>query len=157
MADFASTDVTVTIATRDREIFGATAGKNGTIATVAFGDGALTYNTGGVPMPAIGTFGFHKAIDLGMIQQPVANGFVYKYDSANRKIKIFTQGFTTGSTGAGATENGALVENSVGAEAAAPRMSKTAVDTTYDMGPLIELPDGLAPAAVSLKILFIGE
>lgn len=157
MGDFASTDVTVTIATRDREIFGATAGKNGTIAVVAFGNGALTYNTGGVPMPAIGVFGFHKEIRLGIIQQPVANGFVYKYDKDNRKIKIFTQGFTTGSTGAGATENGALVLNSLGAEAAAPRMSKTAVDTVYDMGGLIEMPDGSAIPAVSLEILFIGE
>jgi hypothetical protein len=88
MGAFASTDITVTIASRDREIAGAAAGRNQTIASVAFGDGSLTYATGGVPMPAIGTFGFRNEIKMGLIEQPPANGFIYKYDATNRKIKI---------------------------------------------------------------------
>lgn len=157
MGAFASTDVTVTIASRDREIAGAAAGRNMTLATVAFGDGSvLTYATGGVPMPAIGTFGFRNEITMGLIQQPAANGFIYKYDASARKIKIFTQGVRTGSTGAGAAENGARVENSFAVEGAA-RLPNTAVDTTYDIGQLIELPNGSAPAAVTLQILFIGD
>jgi hypothetical protein len=156
MGAFASTDITVTIAARDREIAGAQAGRNMTIATVAFGNGSLTYATGGVPMPAIGTFGFRNEIKQGLIQQPSANGFIYKYDATNRKIKIFTQGVRTGSTGAGAAENGARVEDSFAAEGAA-RLPNTAVDTTYDIGQMIELPSGSAPAAVSMDILFIGD
>ncbi|MCX5818449.1 MAG: hypothetical protein NT047_00825 [Deltaproteobacteria bacterium] len=157
MGAFASTDVTVTVAGRDREIAGAAAGRNQTIATVTFGNGSLTYATGGVPMPAIGTFGFRNEIKMGLIEQPPANGFFYKYDAVNRKIKIFTQGFTSGSTTAGAAESGALVLNSLGVEATAPRMPTTAVNTVYDMGPLVELANGATPAAVTMNILFIGD
>jgi hypothetical protein len=156
MGAFASTDVTVTIASRDREIAGASAGRNQTIATVAFGDGSLAYATGGVPMPAIGVFGFRNEIKMGLIEQPPANGFIYKYDAENRKIKIFTQGVRTGSSVVGAAETGALVENSFAAEGAV-RLPHTAVDTTYDIGQMIELPNGSAPAAVSMNILFIGD
>lgn len=156
MAYFASTDITVTVAAKDRNIFGAAGQKNGTIATVAFGDASLQYATDGVPMPAIGTFGYHKEIALGLIQQPSANGFLYKYDSTNRKIKIFTQGIKTGATAAGAPENGALVKNSLGVQGT-PRMPNTVASTTYDMGEPIELPNGTAIAAVSIKLLLIGE
>jgi hypothetical protein len=156
MGAFASTDITVTIASRDREIAGAAAGRNQTIASVAFGDGSLTYATGGVPMPAIGTFGFRNEIKMGLIEQPPANGFIYKYDATNRKIKIFTQGIRTGSTTVGASGTGGLIENSFAAETAA-RLPNSAVDTTYDIGQLIELPSGSAPAAVTLQILFIGD
>ena len=156
MAHFANTDVTVTIAARDREIAGATAGRNMTLASVAFGDGALEYDTGGVPLPAIGTFGFRKEIAMGLIQQPSANGFYYKYDATNRKIKIFTQGVTTGSTVAGVSGNGALLENSFAAEGVV-RLPNSAIDTTYDLGQMIELPHGSVPAAVTLQILFIGD
>jgi len=156
MGAFASTDITVTIASRDREISGAQAGRNQTIASVAFGDGSLTYGTGGVPMPAIGTFGFRNEIKMGLIEQPYANGFIYKYDATNRKIKIFTQGVRMGSTAAGAPENGANIEDSFAAEGVLT-MPNSAVDTTYDIGQMIELPNGSTPAAVSMNILFIGD
>jgi len=156
MAHFASTDVTVTIAARDREIAGAQAGRNLTLASVAFGDGALEYDTGGIPMPAIGAFGFRNEIALGLIQQPSANGFYYKYDATNRTIKIFTQGVRTGSTVAGVSGNGALMENSFAVEGVV-RLPNSAVDTTYDLGQMIELPHGSVPAAVTLLILFIGD
>lgn len=156
MAAFVSTDVTITLGKDERDIGGGGVFKNLSIATIAFGDDSLTYATGGVPLPAIGSFGLKRALDLMVIEQPSANGFTYRYDRTAHKIKIFTQGFSTGATGAAATEDGALVNNSLGAEAVAPRMSKTAVSTTYDMGPLIELPDALAPAAVTLKALVVG-
>jgi hypothetical protein len=156
MAHFASTDVTVTIASRDREIAGAQAVRNLSIASIAFGDGALEYDTGGVPLPAIGAFGFRNEIKMGLIQQPSANGFYYKYDATNRKIKIFTQGVRTGSTIAGVSGNGALLENSFAVEGVV-RLPNSAVDTTYDLGQMIELPHGSVPAAVSMDILIIGD
>ncbi len=156
MAELASTNVTVTVNSRDREIAGAQAGKNLTLASITFGDGALTYPTGGVPLPAIGMFGFRNAIDFCAIQQPVGNGFVYKYDATNHKIKIFTQGFVTGATAAAVNENGALAKNSGGAEGA-PRIPNTVASTTYDMGGMIELPATVAPTAVTLKLLMVGE
>ena len=156
MAGIASTDVTVTISVRDRDIAHGRAGKNITVASVTFGDGALTYPTGGVPLPAIGVFGYQREVAFVDVQQPVGNGFDYRYDETNHKLKIRTQGFVTGSTAATACESGALVENSAAAEGSA-RLANTAVDTTYDMGGLIELPATIAPAAVTVKLLMFGE
>jgi hypothetical protein len=59
-----------------------------TFPTVAFGNGVLTYPALGVPMPAIGYFGFLKAIKRAYFEQP-ANGFLYHFDRANHKIRIF--------------------------------------------------------------------
>jgi hypothetical protein len=156
MAAIGSTDVTVTISDRDKDIGHGPLSKNITIAGVAFGNGALTYPTGGVPLPTIGNFGYQRQIDFGAIEGDPGNGFVYKYDRANHKILIYTMGVVTGSTGAGATENGALAEDSAAAETVV-RLSNTAVDTTYDLGPLIELPSGIAPAATALRMLLLGE
>ena len=157
MAAIASTNVAVTVAPAKREMAGAGAFKNFTQAQIVFGDGSLTYPTGGVPLPALGNFGLHKGIDLALIEQPPANGFIYKFDRVNHKIKIFTQGVRTGSTSATTNGNGALVEDSLSVEAAGPRLPNTAPDTTYDMGQLIELPAAIAPVAVTLDVLLIGE
>jgi hypothetical protein len=87
MAELASTDVTVSLDARDREPFGL---RNiMTFPSIAFGDGALTYPAGGVPMPAIGNFGMKKAVTRMHIEQP-ANGNSYHYDKTNNKIRIFT-------------------------------------------------------------------
>jgi hypothetical protein len=160
MANFASTDVTITVRPNDRNIAGVGgASKDIVYATIAFGDGNLQYATGGVPLPAIGNFGLLREIDLMLIEQPSANGFIYKYDHTAHKIKIFTQGFSTGITAAVTLNDktGALVKNSAGIEATGPRMPDTAASTTYDMGPMIELPNGTAPAAVTLRALVIGN
>jgi len=157
MAALTSTNVAVAVTPAQRDMAGAGAFKNFTLAQITFGNGTLTYPTGGVPLPDKSAFGLHKAIDLVLIEQPPANGFVYKYDKDNHKIKIFTQGVLTGATAAAANEDGALVKNSGGVEAAAPRLPKTAANQTYDLGPMIELPSSIAPAAVTLPLLVIGE
>lgn len=154
MTAIAAANVAVTVSTRNRDIWPA-APKRCQIALVAFGDGALTYPTGGVPLPAMGVFGFHTVIEFGAIEQPI-NGFLYKYDRANHKLLIYAQGFTTGATAAAANENGALVVNSAGAQGV-PRIPNTAASTTYDMGPLKELPATVAPAAVSFLMMMIGQ
>lgn len=154
MTAIASTDVTITLAAQNVDVMPGM--KTVCLPTIAFGNGTLTYPTGGVPLPAIGKFGMKRELQRLLLQQPSANGFVYKYDSANHKIKIFTQGVTTGSTAATTSASGALIENSAGAESAA-RLYGTAVDTTYDLGGMIELPATIAPAAVSIPAIAIGE
>jgi hypothetical protein len=156
MAAITSSDVTVTVSARDREIAGGGAFKNLTLATVAFGDGSLTYPTGGVPLPTIGSFGLHGGIDAAILIPPPGDGFVYKYDKANHKILIYSQGIRTGSTAANACGNGALVEDSEAAETVV-RASGTAIDTTYDLGPLRELPAASTPSATTLQMLVIGS
>jgi len=86
MTAFATTDVTVTVS---RDIGHGAIGKNLSVATVAFGDSALTYATGGVPMPAIGVFGYQKDIEFFQVQQPNGNNYHYRYDDTNNKIKIY--------------------------------------------------------------------
>lgn len=154
MAAIASTNVTVTVTPAGRDIFPGSP-KLVVLASVVFGDGSLTYPTNGVPMPAIGNFGFKKAIQFAVVDPPI-NGFVYKYDRTNHKILIYTQGMTTGSTGTTTSGNGALAENSAGAETAV-RLANSAADTTYDFGPLKEMAATIAPAAVTLQLLLVGE
>jgi len=156
MAVIAAANVAVSLPARSRDLGGISAVKEISLATITFGNGTLTYPTGGVPLPAIGQFGFKKAIDAVFVAQPPGNGFVYKYDQANHKMKIFTQGAVTGSTAAADATSGAKAENSAGAETNV-RLMGTAVDTTYDLGPLIELPNTIAPAEVSIPLLMIGE
>ena len=155
MAAITAADVTVTVNQQDRDCAGVDAFKNFTLATVAFGDGSLTYPTGGVPLPAIGSFGLHKGIDFVAIQQPYNNGAVYKFDIANHKIVVMTPSVRTGSTAIEACANGALIENSVGAEQTA-RLSGVAIDTNIDLGPMREIGN-LAIAAITLKLLIIGQ
>lgn len=83
MAAITSSDVTVTV--RYRERIGK---KTRVMATVSFGDGALTYPSGGVPLPAKSYFRL-SSIDAFHIEAPSGNGYVYKYDAANHKIKMF--------------------------------------------------------------------
>ena len=59
-----------------------------TFPAVAFGDTILTYPALGIPMPAIGKFGFHFAIKRAYIEQP-GNGYIYSFDRANHKLRIF--------------------------------------------------------------------
>jgi len=157
MAALASTDVVVTVNPGDREIAGGAAFKNISIASIVFGDGSLTYPTNGVPLPAIGVFGFRKAIQFGLVAQAPGDGFVYKYDKTNHSIRVYTQGLKTGATGAGGeTDTGALTKNSAGAEATV-RAINTVASTTYDLGPMIELPAAIALASTTLQLLLIGE
>lgn len=86
MTALASTDVTITLNARDRECFSGTKAFN--MGTISFGDGALTYATGGVPMPAKGHFGMKKQLQK-MLLIPPCSAYGYAYDSANNKIKIY--------------------------------------------------------------------
>lgn len=85
MTALASSDVTVTINPSDRNILGRIKMNSGEIA---FGDGVLTYPFGGIEMPTIGNFGMNKEITNLQILDSV-DGYIYKYDQANRKIKMF--------------------------------------------------------------------
>jgi len=107
-------------------------------------------------LPAKEQFGFRLGIDFCAVEPDPDDGFFYKFDATNHKLKIFTQGITTGSTTVANNEDGALVEDSFAAEGL-PRIPHTAVDTTYDLGQLIELPNGSAPAATTAKLLLVGE
>ena len=88
MAFIGPADVTVTLNPED--IDRSPDGRIGmrTFPTVQFGGTAKQYSALGIPMPAIGKFGFHFAIKRAYIEQP-GNGFIYSFDRANHKLRIF--------------------------------------------------------------------
>ena len=154
MTAIAATDVAVTVSTRNRDIMPGMP-KRAQIASVVFGNGTLTYPTGGVPLPAKGIFGFNKAIEFGVIEQPI-NGYLYKFDRTNHKILIYDQGVTTGHTTVDDATTGALVLNDALAEGAA-RLMGTAIDTIYHFGAMKEVPATFVPAATTLLMFMLGE
>lgn len=89
MGNLAATDVTVTLPSRDRDIGHGALRKEVSIATVTFGDGALTYPAGGVPMPAIGSFGFKREVKIVLPMVSAMDIYVYKYDATNNKLAMY--------------------------------------------------------------------
>jgi hypothetical protein len=81
-----ASDVTVTLVPED--IDRSPDRRTRTLPTVSFGDGADTYPALGIPMPPVYVFGVNFKIDRVAIEQP-ANGYVYHFDRANHKIRIF--------------------------------------------------------------------
>lgn len=59
------------------------------ILSIAFGNGALTYPAGGIPLLK-GKMGLPTDVqEFGLIDPASANGFVYKYDKTNNKLRIY--------------------------------------------------------------------
>lgn len=87
MAAIAAGDVSYTMQERTNQVEADS--KRGALFLVAFGDGALTYPAGGVPLTKA-NLGCPNAIEQLLFVDPAsANGFVYKYDYVNEKIRIY--------------------------------------------------------------------
>lgn len=88
MADIAAADVTYTEQAGTAKAGTADPRREG-IFSVAFGNGTLTYPTGGVPLDKA-KLGCPSQLDeLIILDSGNANGFVYKWDAANNKIRIY--------------------------------------------------------------------
>lgn len=100
MADIAANNVTYTLqAGTEKRI----QGKYEAQFSIAFGNGSLTYPTGGVPL-AKASLGCPNSLEELVLLDPAnANGFVYKWDKTNNKLRIY-QGDNDGAS------DGALVE-----------------------------------------------
>jgi len=58
--------------------------------TITFGDGALTYPSGGVPMPTYPSFGMKRNLEHLVLTDPgSASGLDYKWDKTNNKIRMY--------------------------------------------------------------------
>ena len=100
MADIAATNVTYTINERTR-----IGRKYFVEATVAFGDGALHYLSGGVPLTN-SKLGFRRGMDAFVVMESGGNALLYEWDKSANTIRIFTEGRveqTAGSTDIAAT------------------------------------------------------
>lgn len=66
------------------------------VVKLVFGDGALTYPAGGVPVPAAGAFGFKRFLEyLTYLDTSNGDAFLYKWDFVNQKIRIYTTSTNT--------------------------------------------------------------
>lgn len=85
MAAIAASDVTYSLVRKDI----GESGRRQINASISFGDGALTYPAGGVPLTKA-KLGLPNTVDSLVLNDPAsANGFVYKYDAANEKLRIY--------------------------------------------------------------------
>ena len=117
MADIAASDVTYTLNAREYSV------GEGYVNDVSltFGNGALTYPSLGVPLTK-GKQGCPNNISRAVfVDAAPANGFLYKYDTANNKIRIY-QG---DNPNAAAAANIELVGGTATPAAATIRMSFT--------------------------------
>lgn len=88
MPALTANDITVTV--DQRWISGV---KRHVKGRITFGDGSLTYPTGGIPLPAKDKFGFVRQIDDITITgvNGLTTDYVASYDRANHKLQLFEE------------------------------------------------------------------
>lgn len=84
MPDIAASDVTYTVGNRFHQPSMGYVNE----VTVAFGNGTLTYPAGGVPLTKA-RMGCPASLDFVLTDPGSANGFLYKFDKVNEKIRIY--------------------------------------------------------------------
>ncbi|MFQ5641097.1 MAG: hypothetical protein ACE5IR_24225 [bacterium] len=103
MPALAASDVTVTIEKENRS---SELRMKRNRVKIAFGDGSLTYPTGGVPMPAIGNFGMVNNLDfLNVVDDDDSQGIVWKYDKDNNKLRAYIMGVDVTAAGSGTLDD----------------------------------------------------
>lgn len=154
MADFATTDITLTL--QERRIVGK---KRRNIVKIQFGDGALTYPAGGVPMPAFDKFGMTRQLDfLNILDQDDSNGLFWKYDKDNNKLRAYVQGYAHAAAGAATLDDYAVTAAfGVSAGVSIAREAAAGAVTTR-LGGLVESASGAgnAPAAQVIYCEAVG-
>jgi hypothetical protein len=110
MADLASSDVTITVQTlpngKKATIEG---GIRKTLVKIAFGDAALTYPSGGVPLPAATSFGLQRSLStLRIVDANDGSGINWKYDHENKKLRGYIPGAVISAAGAATLDDYAL-------------------------------------------------
>jgi len=86
MPDLVASDVTYTLVKQD--VAGGRGQRKNTV-DVTFGDGALTYPSGGVPLTK-GNLGMPNTVETFYFTEPDADdGFLYKYDASAETVRIY--------------------------------------------------------------------
>lgn len=88
MAAIAASDVAYTSLGRGGQINDS--GSRVNDLKIVFGDGALTYPAGGIPLSNLSKNGFPNVVDSFLISAASSgDGYVYKYDAVNGKLRIY--------------------------------------------------------------------
>jgi hypothetical protein len=86
-----ATVATAAVTVNERRIYAAGKKKRNRV-TVTFGNGVDTYPAGGIVMPAAGSFGMIRQLDYLLLVDPSSSdGFLYKYDQTNNKVRIYVE------------------------------------------------------------------
>jgi hypothetical protein len=153
VADIAASDVTITVEKKSIE------GKQKrNRVKIAFGNGALTYPAGGIPMPAFGKFGMKRDLAfLTVFDEDNGTGLHWKYDKVNKKLRCYVQGYAHG-TGGAVTLDDYPVNAAVGVTSGiSVSLTTGAGATTGRLGALVELAATAdAPAATSIYAEAVG-
>ena len=110
MADIAAADVTYTLQGHTAEVDANS--RYTAVFAVAFGNASLTYPSGGVPLTKASMGCPNQLEELNIIGPASSNGYAYKVDYANAKVRIY-QGDNDG------TADGPMVEVGSGSHAPA--------------------------------------
>jgi hypothetical protein len=103
MPDFVAGDVTIIV--QERYARGGSKQRRHRVR-IAFGDGALTYPAGGIPLPNYAMFGLQQRLDfLVMTDTSDDQGILWKFDQDNLKLQGFIQGVVTSAAGAGTLDD----------------------------------------------------
>lgn len=92
MADIASGDLTFTVNQNDMS-WPSRLGKR-VVFSLAFGDGALTYPTGGIAIDKAKLGGFWEILALNVVESN-NSGYVYEFDKSAQKLRIYETDSTT--------------------------------------------------------------
>lgn len=88
MADIAATDLTYSLQ-QGSQFASPSDPHYSAVFSVGFGDGALTYPTGGIPLTK-GKLGCPTAIlDLMLVEPDADDGILYKYDQSANTIRMY--------------------------------------------------------------------
>jgi hypothetical protein len=153
MADLAAANVTITV--QDSRIIGR---QRKTRVKIAFGDGALTYPAGGVPLPAADKFGMYRQLDyMVLTDNNDAVGIIWKFDQENKKLRGWIQGVVLSAAGSGTLDDHPLNSTADPLTAAAhqpgaalPSIGVVGAAGTSFLGALKELAATHTPAAQTL-------
>lgn len=154
MAGLAASDVTLTVQSTNIQ-----RKQRRTLVKIAFGDGALTYPSGGVPLPTAPTsWGLRRSLDYIVLNDANdGSGIVWKYDRENKKLRGYISGITVSAAGAATVDDFALDTT---AEPLATAVSLSLTNNTGAgvkyLGSLIELTTTHAPAAQVLYCEAVG-
>lgn len=146
MPAITANDVTVTLTQQGQEFLGM--GSRVSMPAIAFGNGALTYPAGGIPMPALGYFGLHKAIFRAVVL-PNGDGKDYVFNRITHKLMIIArgaEGLQTYTPGGGDIA-GAVNADSILADAGALPLNADFIDTLHAVlaGPAWAYSENLEP------------
>lgn len=141
------------------------------VIKLTFGDGALTYPTGGVPLTNMANYGWPNAIVSAVVSDAGSSGYVPRYDIANNKLQLFVAPAQTHShtlslkNAAVADSAGARVNagtNLLGANTgsdisiAGGGANGGVASATLAAAVLTELASSVAPAAMSVYLVVSG-